>query len=453
VSTFDEPLARDLIERLERANAEHALSYPGDPVDRRPIHVVYGGAQRFKFDTAANFGRIARKLLQTYAPGAAEFAAATGVPESIAKAVRARVVAKLESEPVEDFRIDFEDGYGHRSDAEEDIHAIQSAAELARGAQAGSLPPFSGIRIKPLTLALHRRAIRTLDLFLTEAIRVGGSLPPNFSVTLPKVTIPEQVATLADLLALAESKRGLPHGSIRIELMIETPPAIVNREGCVTIPRLLEAAGGRCRSVHFGPYDYTSNCNITSEHQMLTHPACDFARHVIQVATAGTGVTVSDGPTGILPIPPHRGKALTAGETGENRDVIYRALRLHYNHVTHALSNGIYQGWGLHPAQLPARYAAVYAYFLRNLAFMTTRLRNFIENAAQATATGDVFDDAASGHGLLNFFLRGHACGALTEAEVAATGLSVAEVSQRSFLAIVETRRVGHTPSHKSGDS
>ena len=93
---------------------------------------------------------------------------------------------------------------------------------------------------------------------------------------------------------------------------------------------------------------------------------------------------------------------------------MHRAWRLHADDVRHSLVNGFYQGWDLHPAQLPTRYAAVYAFFLEGLDAASERLRNFVDKAAQATLVGDVFDDAATGQGLLNFFLRGINCGAIT---------------------------------------
>ena len=54
---------------------------------------------------------------------------------------------------------------------------------------------------------------------------------------------------------------------------------------------------------------------------------------------------------------------------------------------------------------------------------------------------GDVFDDAATGQGLLNFFLRGLNAGAITEAEaLAMTGLSTDEFRGRSFVRIMRAR-------------
>jgi hypothetical protein len=110
------------------------------------------------------------------------------------------VKAKLEREAVEDFRIDFEDGFGNRSDEEEDATAVTAAAELAKGMQAGSISPFIGIRIKPFTEDLKYRGIRTLDIFVSTLLEAsGGKLPDNFVVMLPKVTIPEQMEALVQL--------------------------------------------------------------------------------------------------------------------------------------------------------------------------------------------------------------------------------------------------------------
>jgi hypothetical protein len=165
----------------------------------------------------------------------------------------------------------------------------------------------------------------------------------------------------------------------------------------------------------------------------------------MQVALAGTGVALSDGATNIMPIPPHRaeakGRPLPYEQARENRAAVRRAWRRHYQDVRASLRQGFYQGWDLHPAQLPTRYAAVFAFFLEGLEPASARLSNFVEKAAQATLVGEVFDDAATGQGLLNYFLRGLSCGAITEAEAAATGLTLEELRTRSFLKILEGRR------------
>lgn len=433
--------------RLRGANLEFARRYPGDSGLRQPVHVVYGGAHLFRSDTAAKLGTLALRALEEYAPTPADLAEAAGLPETLASTIWSRVAEKLRREPVEDFRADFEDGYGNRPDAEEDGHAEAAAREMAKGTAAGTLPAFIGIRIKAFNEELRDRSVRTLDLFLTTLVREsGGRLPDGFVVTLPKVTIPEQVTALTDLFDLFEPALGLQAGSLRLEIMIETPQSILNERGVSNLPLFAEAARGRCVAAHFGTYDYTASSNITAAWQSMTHPVCDFAKHMMKVAYAGTGLWISDGATNVLPVPPHRatkgGPALTPAQIEENRTVVHRAWRLHHDHVRHSLIGGFYQGWDLHPAQLVTRYAAVYEFFLEGLDAASDRLRNFVQKAAQATLVGEVFDDAATGQGLLNYFLRAVNCGAITEEEaLERSGLTLEELRGRSFVKILENRR------------
>ena len=433
--------------RLRRANAAFARQNPGESEERQPVHTVYGGAQLFTADSARKLGELALRSLREHAPDADVLGNALGLPRELAAPVHARVVAKLEREPVEDFRIDFEDGYGNRPDDEEDKDAERTAEEVARGLAAGSLPPFIGIRIKPLSGELYARSLRTLDIFVTTlAGRTKGKLPGHFVVTIPKVTIPEHVGVVAGLLGVLEKKARLVPGSLRLELMVETPQAILGEDGAAALRGLVAAGRGRVRGAHFGTYDYTASCDITAAYQSMTHPACDFAKHVMQVALLGTGVTLSDGATNILPVVPHRaapeGPLLTHEQLRKNRAAIHIAWKLHFDNVRHSLLHAYYQGWDLHPAQLPTRYAAVYSFFLEGKDAASRRLQGFTEKAAQATLLGDVFDDAATGQGLLNFFLRGLGCGAITPEEAAATGLSLEEMQTRSFVKILERRRV-----------
>jgi citrate lyase beta subunit len=470
---------RTLSARLKKANAAFVRQYPGESGRRQPVHTVYGGAHLFRRDTASRLGSVALRAVEEFAPDPFVFAKAIGLPGSdslpesleragklwtrlreepesvrrenraawLAHTIYARVQEKLRREPVEDFRIDFEDGYGHRSEAEEDGHAAAVADEVAAGMATGELPAFLGIRIKPLSEELRERAIRTFDIFLTRlAGKTRGKLPVNFVVTIPKVTLPEQVATLALLSDQIEPHLKLARGSLQLELMIETPQAILNARGESNLPRLVEAGRGRVMAAHFGTYDYTALCSITAAHQYMTHPACDFAKHMMQVALAGTGIWLSDGATNILPVPPHRagdGAPLTAAQREENRRVVYRAWKLHYDHIQHSLVTGYYQGWDLHPAQLPTRYAAVYAFFLDGLQAAAERLRAFVEKAGRAILVGDVFDDAATGQGLLNFFLRAINCGAISEGEAPPlAGLTLEELRTRSFVKILEKRKL-----------
>lgn len=413
---------------------------------RQPIHTVYGGAHLFRADTTEKLGALALAAMQEFAPDAATLAQVTGISPSLAEAVYRRVVEKLRREPVEDFRIDFEDGYGNRTDDEEDGHAAQAADEVTAGMKPGRLPPFLGIRLKSFSEELLERSLRTLDIFLTTlAHNTGARLPGNFVITLAKVTVPEQAAGLAKALQELELVLKLPSRSLRMELMIETTQAIINERGECSLPHLIAAADGRCVAAHFGTYDYTAACGITAAHQHMAHPACDFAKHMMQVALADTGIWLSDGATNIMPAPPHRagkdGHGLTPQQVEENRKTVHAAWKLHCQHIRHSLINGFYQGWDLHPAQLPTRYAAVYAFFLEGLEAASDRLRNFIDKAAQATLVGDVFDDAATGQGLLNYFLRAVNCGAVSREEVVQrTGLTLEEVHSGSFVKIMKAR-------------
>src|SRR5689334_25350298 len=446
-SSFSNEDLSALVTPLQQANEEFSRFYPGETGRRQPVHTVYGGAHLFKADSAARLGQLAQRALDQFAPDPDTFAEALNLHGADPQTIYNCVLEKLKREPVEDFRIDFEDGYGNRPDDEEDGHAASAAVEVAKGSKEGTLPPFIGIRIKPFNEELRARSFRTLDIFVSTLLEENnGRLPDNFVVTLPKITIPQQTATLAALLERLETKTGLAAGSLKFEMMIETTQSIINSNGEINLPLLLAAANGRCIAAHFGTYDYTAGCNITAAHQHMLHPACDFAKHMMQVSFAGTGIWLSDGATNIMPVAPRRfvegGPALTPEQIDQNRDVVHRAWRLHYDHIQHSLTNAFYQGWDLHPAQLPTRYAAVYAFFLESLEAASERLMNFVEKAAKATLVGDVFDDAATGQGLLNYFLRAINCGAITEAEaIELSGLTLPELHSASFVRILKNRQ------------
>ena len=440
-----------IVARLQPVNAELARRYPGESGARQPVHTVYGGAQLFAADTVPKLGQLARRAMDEYAPSASALAEAIGLPSSassLAERVHERVRTKLQREAVEDFRIDYEDGYGVRPDAEEDGHAEAGAHAIAKGMRETTLSPFIGIRVKPLTAELHARSLRTLDIFLTTLVRDAGKLPERFFITLPKISAVEQVAAFVDVIEQLEARLRLPASSLKFEAMVETPQLIIDHNGRSLLPSLIDAGRGRLTAAHFGTYDYTASLNITAAYQRMRHVACDFVRNAMQVALAGTGVWLSDGSTTVMPVPIHRptkdGPGLTSAQAAENRASVHNAWRMHYDDVRHSLESGYYQGWDLHPAQLVTRYAAVYAFFLTGLEQQGARLRNFVDRAAQATLVGDVFDDAATGQGLLNFFFRAINCGAVTEDEaVAMTGVTLDELRGRSFVRILQNRRGG----------
>ena len=462
-----------LLNSLRTANLKFQQIYPGDKPDRQAVHTVYGGANLFKSDTCKKMGEIALKSLQTYAPDFITLARVLkmegyedlpGEEKKIAKLVKKldiiaeaerrkhpawlaytvynKIIEKLKTEAVEDFRIDFEDGFGNRPDEEEDATAANAAAELAMGMNERTISPFIGIRIKPFTEDLKNRGVRTLDIFLTTLLeKTNGKLPDNFIVMLPKVTIPEQVSTMVRFLEIIEKKNELAPGSLKMETMVEATQIIMDEEGRNPLMKIIRAGEGRLIAAHFGTYDYTASCGITAKYQTMAHPVCDFAHHMTKVALGGTGIFLSDGATNVMPVAPHRGDDLTAKQLKENRQSVHNAWRIGYNHSMHSLINGFYQGWDLNPAQLPMRYAATYNFFLSSITDATHRLKSFVDRAAISTLTGDIFDDAATGQGLLNFFLKAMNCGAITAEEATATGLTIDEIRSRSFYKILQGRR------------
>ena len=462
-----------LLNSLQTANLKFQKIYPGDKPGRQAVHTVYGGANLFKADTCVKMGDIALKNLLTYAPDfvtlarVLQFEGNEELPKEKKKieklikkldkmdkaerkkhpawlsfSIYNKIIEKLKTEAVEDFRIDFEDGFGNRPDDEEDATVLQAAHELAEGMKNKTISPFIGIRIKPFTEDLKNRGVRTLDIFLTALLeKTSGKLPDNFIVMLPKVTIPEQVYTLVRLFEIIEKKNSLAPGTLKMETMVEATQIIMDDEGRNPLMKIIRAGEGRMIAAHFGTYDYTASCGITAKYQTMDHPVCDFAHHMTKVALGGTGIFLSDGATNVVPVAPHRGKNITAKQLKENQRSVHNAWRIGYNHTMHSLINGFYQGWDLNPAQLPMRYAATYYFFLSSMADATHRLKIFIDRAAISTLTGDIFDDAATGQGLLNFFLRAMNCGAISEEEATATGLTIEEIRSRSFYKILQERR------------
>jgi len=409
---------------LSAANQKLARLYPGDATSRQPVHTFIGAADTFTRDSAQRAGQEAIAALNTYAPTAQALAKIVGLPATfpgLAETVRARVIDKLEREPVEDFRLDFEDGYGVRPDAEEDRHAESAALEVAAAMQAGTLPPFIGIRIKPLSPEMNARSLRTFTIFVTTLIQAAKRLPDNFAVTLTKVMTPAHVTAFARACDALERKLKIARNTIKAEVMIETPQAILAPDGSCALPALIKAGRGRVRGAHFGVYDYTALMGITAAWQHPQHDACAFARHMMQVSLAQTGVTLSDGSSNVLPIAPH----------------VQTAWKQHFDDVTYSLVNGFYQGWDLHPAQLPTRYAAVYAFYLSACPAATLRLSNFFTKAAKA---GAAFDDAATGQALLNFMKRAVTSGAITIDEALRSGLTEPDLDGRSFRDILVAR-------------
>ena len=441
-TTLDPSALTEASAALREANLAFARRYPGERDERQPVHTLIEGAQHWTPDVVARRGTEALAALDRWAPDSASLGTALGIAEHPAlDAIAMRVREKLAREPVEDYRIDFEDGYGIRSDEEEDRQAALVAAGIARAMRDGTLPPRLGVRIKPLTEELRARAVRTLDLLLTGLVEQGAGPPERWIVTLPKVTVIEQVRYFVAVLAALEDALALGRGTLRFAVMVETPQVILDRTGRSLLPALLDAAGGRLAGIDFGTYDYTAGCNITAAHQRMRHPACEHAKRTIQAAFAGTGVWLADGSTALLPVPRHAPDSADARQKAENVASVHAGWRLHFEDVRHSLAGGFYQGWDLHAAQLVSRHAAVASFFLEGVEAAGARLRNLLDRAAQAALVGGVLDEPATGQGLLGFFLRALHAGAVSEREVAAlTGLSTGELRERSFVRILAAR-------------
>ncbi|MFF3751790.1 DUF6986 family protein [Streptomyces sp. NPDC002018] len=390
---------------LAAVDADLARRYPGDPGTRQPVHTVYVPADAFDAGTIRSWGDQALAALDEHAPDAGALARALGLSDALAEPVYARVRAKLEREPVEDLRIDFEDGYGPRPDGEEDDDAARAARLVHEAYGNGTAAPYMGIRMKWLEAAVRDRAIRTLDIFLTGLVEAGG-LPQGLVLTLPKVTYPEQVTAMVRLAEEFEKARGLEPGRLGFEIQIETSQSILAADGTATVARMIDAAGGRATGLHYGTFDYSACVGVSAAYQSSDHPAADHAKAVMQVAAAGTGVRVCDGSTNVLPVGP-------AAQ-------VHEAWRLHYGLTRRALARAYYQGWDMHPGHLPTRYAAVYAFYREGLEPAAARLA-----AYAAKAGGAVMDEPATAKALSGYLLRGLDCGALDADEVSRlTGLT-----------------------------
>jgi citrate lyase beta subunit len=390
---LDEAFVDSLDALLRVDDDERARRYPGGSLRRQPVHTCYVPADAFGPATPQEWGAAALAALDEHGP-LPGFESADGLD--------AAVRAKLAREPIEDVRVDFEDGYGARPDDEEDAAAEAGARSLAAMAGSGTAPPFSGIRIKCLEGPVRRRGIRTLQLVLDTLLDLGP-LPEGFRVTLPKVTSVAQVEVMARLCAALEQAHGLDR--LPFEIQVETPQAILGPEGTALVAPMIEATEGRCAGLHYGTYDYSASVGVAAAFQSMEHPAADHAKAVMQLAAAGTGVPVSDGSTNVLPV----------GDRGS----VQAAWALHARLVRRSLERAYYQGWDLHPAQLPSRYAATFTFYRDGLAAAGRRLRAYLDRAAS-----EVMDEPATALALAGYLVRGLDAGAVTEAEVrAASGL------------------------------
>lgn len=408
---LDDAVLADIDRRLSAADAQLVGRYPGDDGRRQPVHTVYIPGNRYSATMPADWGAAALAAGKDAGGLDAVVAlvgASTGTdcePETLAVLVE----NKLATEPIEDLRIDFEDGYGTFDDATEDADVAQAVAALRIALDAGTSTPFVGTRFKCFEAATRARGLRTLDMFVSGLVESGG-LPDGLTLTLPKVTSVDQVEAMVVVAGALEGANGLTSGRIRFEVQVETPQAILGADGRAPVAQFIHAGQGRVSSLHYGTYDYSASLGIAAAYQSMEHPAADHAKNVMQLAVAGTGVHMSDGSTNILPV----------GEP----DNVATAWKLHARLVRRHLERGIYQGWDMHPAQLVTRYLATYAFYRGAFAPAATRLRNYVHRLDST-----VMDEPATARALANVIHRGSVCGALTVDEIeTATDLSMSTV-------------------------
>jgi citrate lyase beta subunit len=372
---------------LARADAELRQGFPGPGSERQPVHTVYVPADQVTADLAPRWGQQAAEVLDRH-----------GDRLGLEPDLLARVRAKLAAEPVEDLRIDFEDGYGVRDDETEDAAVHAAVRALTEAARQVTAPPFVGIRFKSFEAPTRRRGLRTLGLFLAGLVESGRGLD-GVVVTLPKVTSVEQVEAMVRCCDSLEGRLGLQGGAVGFEIQVETPQCVVGPDGTALVARMVHAAEGRCTGLHYGTYDYSASCGIAAGYQSMEHPVADHAKAVMQAAAAGTAVRLCDGSTNLLPV------------GGEQQ--VLAAWHTHLRLVRRSLERGFYQGWDLHPAQLPTRFAATFGFYRDGLTATADRLRRYVER----TSSG-VLDEPATARALADFLARGLDCGALEASEV-----------------------------------
>ena len=398
-------------------------SYPGERDVRQPVHTVYVPGDRTTPDLPYQWGQQALECVEAHGgmlqlaervitaarkeagPGPAGQMPSLHQVAREAEMLAEAVTAKVEREPIEDLRLDFEDGFGDQGDESEDRWVIQAARDAVAGRSETGAPAFVGIRFKCMEEDTRARGLRTLDLFLSELVRAGGQLPDNLVLTLPKVSTAIRCVPWDRLAEALKPNTASPRAPIGFEVQVETPQLVLGARWTVPLAQAVHVGDGRVTSLHYGTYDYSASLGIAAAYQAMDHPAADFAKNQMILAVAGTGVHISDGSTNILPVgdPEH----------------VQAAWMLHARLVRRHLERGIYQGWDMHAHQLPTRFLATFHFFREGFASAAARLRAYVYREQ-----GGVLDEPATAKALAGYLRRGLVCGALSEDEVRdATGL------------------------------
>ncbi len=406
-------LGEHVLSRIERhlAPTDELLStaYPGPAARRQPVHTVYVPADVPELEgVAPAWGRQALDLVDAHG-GLGRLCRDLGLEEGLVRQVAPRVARKLAQAPVEDLRVDFEDGYHHVDDESHDAHVVRAVRARRADEQAGVATDFWGIRFPCFEADTRARGLRTLDLLVGELV-AGGGLPDGLRLTFPKVSTAAQVEALVMALEALEDAHALPAGRLGFEIQVEVPQLVLGADGVVELARAVRAGGHRVTGLHYGTYDYSAGMQVAAAHQAMDHPVADQAKAVMQLVAAGTPVELSDGSTNVTP-------------TGDEAQRA-AAWALHHRLVARSLAQGVFQGWDMHPGHLVTRYVATYAFFRSGLDQAGDRLGAYVRQAA-----GDVMDEPATVRALARYLQRGLACGALDAEEVLGrTGLDPATV-------------------------
>ncbi|NJC58508.1 DUF6986 family protein [Brevibacterium marinum] len=411
---MDQSTLADIDALLSDTDELLSTRYPGERDVRQPVHTVYvpghhstptlpreWGEQALEcVDANGGMVQLAERVIvasrkETVPPDSQSIPNLHQVARE-AEMLAEAVTRKLSTEPIEDLRLDFEDGYGDADDETEDACARQAARNAIAGLDETGAPAFFGIRFKCMEADTRARGLRTLDIFLAEVIASHGRLPKQLVLTLPKVSTVDQVRAMVIACRSLEAQHDLAEGAITFEVQVETPQLILGADGRVPLAPVLDAGAGRITSLHYGTYDYSASMGVAAAYQAMDHPVADFAKNQMMLAVAGTGVHLSDGSTNILPV----------GEPEE----IHRAWGLHAGLVRRHLKRGIYQGWDMHPHQLPTRFLATFRFYREGAERAATRLRNYVFHEDSA-----VLDEPATARALARYLSRGLSCGAHTE--------------------------------------
>ncbi len=360
----------------------------------RPFHVLYGGAQRFKAGTFAKMRGMALDFLLRHENAGFLFE----TDSEVAKPTLARARKKLSQQAIEDFRVDFEDGFGAIDAQTTKQEATRVGAVLAAECSARLVSPWIGLRIPPIDV--NDVTLVVLDAFFAA---YDSEWPRDhhgrFAVTHPKVTSAQQLRLLAEALTAIESKRGWPAATLAIEAMYEVPTDTSEWNA---------ACDGRLRSIHFGAYDYLSALGVPPEDQCLVHPLATRAQCHLVERFHSTNISISDGATLAMPL-------------GSAREIADAAATQRMQ-IRNALTLGIQQGWDLHPHQVTVRACVWIEFFLKGEHKNAQRLQAFLQESGRVSRVGSQFDDSASARALVRFFERGHAFGAWSDDDLAALG-------------------------------